>query len=73
MVKWHLGPPSELVLGELHPDDVDLVWVLAMLPLPCSASKLEAVVVLEIFWSYGDVSMSVDVCWVPLGLDGPSP
>ncbi|GJY53957.1 hypothetical protein Tco_0445621 [Tanacetum coccineum] len=66
--------------------------VLAMLPLPCFASKLEAVVValtnpscislmmassatlvLEIFWSCGDVSMRVDVCWVPSGLDGPSP
>nr|GFA65017.1 putative reverse transcriptase domain-containing protein [Tanacetum cinerariifolium] len=38
-------PPSELVLGELGPDGVALVWVLDMLPLPCSASKLEAVVV----------------------------
>nr|GEU78490.1 retrovirus-related Pol polyprotein from transposon TNT 1-94 [Tanacetum cinerariifolium] len=33
-----------LVLGELGPDGVALVWVLDMLPLPCSASKLEIVV-----------------------------
>nr|GEZ26480.1 hypothetical protein [Tanacetum cinerariifolium] len=38
------GPPSELVLGELGPDGVALVWVLDMLPLPCSPFKLEAVV-----------------------------
>ncbi|GJY30864.1 hypothetical protein Tco_0414359, partial [Tanacetum coccineum] len=51
----------------------DIDKVLAMLPLSCSASKLEAVVVLELFCSCGDVSMRVDVCWVPPGLDGPSP
>nr|GFA46167.1 hypothetical protein [Tanacetum cinerariifolium] len=45
MVTWHPGLPSELVLRELGPDGVALVWVLDMLPLPCSASKLEAVVI----------------------------
>nr|GFA73493.1 hypothetical protein [Tanacetum cinerariifolium] len=44
MVTWHSGPPSELVLKELGPDGVALVWVLDMIPLPCSASKLEAIV-----------------------------
>nr|GEV05740.1 hypothetical protein [Tanacetum cinerariifolium] len=45
MVTWHPRPPSKLVLGELSPDGVALVWVLDMLPLPYSAFKLEAVVV----------------------------
>nr|GEX84673.1 hypothetical protein GQ55_9G274100 [Tanacetum cinerariifolium] len=44
MVTWHLRPPSELVLGELGPDSVALVWILDMLPLPYSDSKLEALV-----------------------------
>nr|GEZ28364.1 copia protein [Tanacetum cinerariifolium] len=45
MVTGHPRPHSKLVLKELGPNGVALVWVLDMLPLPCSASKLEAAVV----------------------------
>ncbi|GJY43170.1 hypothetical protein Tco_0431383 [Tanacetum coccineum] len=44
MVSWHLGPPPELVHGELGSLGVALDWVLLMLPLYCSASKLVEVV-----------------------------
>ncbi|GJU96614.1 hypothetical protein Tco_1321370 [Tanacetum coccineum] len=44
MVSWRLGPPPELVLGELGLLGVALDWVLLMLPLSYSASKLEEVV-----------------------------
>nr|GEW12927.1 DNA-directed DNA polymerase [Tanacetum cinerariifolium] len=52
MVTWHPRPPSELVIREHSPDGVALVWVLDMLPLPCSASKVEAVVVALLNLSY---------------------
>nr|GEY44977.1 hypothetical protein [Tanacetum cinerariifolium] len=42
---WRLGPSPELVPWELGSLDVALVWVLSMLPLSCSTSKLEAVVI----------------------------
>ncbi|GJU39683.1 reverse transcriptase domain-containing protein [Tanacetum coccineum] len=44
LVSWRLGPPPELVPGELGSLGVVLDRVLIMLPLSCSASKLEAVV-----------------------------
>nr|GEV15223.1 retrovirus-related Pol polyprotein from transposon TNT 1-94 [Tanacetum cinerariifolium] len=44
MVSWRLGPPPELLPEELSSLGVALDWVLAMLPLSCSAYKLEAVV-----------------------------
>ncbi|GKE88702.1 hypothetical protein Tco_1566177 [Tanacetum coccineum] len=44
MVSWHLGPLPELVLGKLGSLSVALDYVLSMLTLSCSASKLEVVV-----------------------------
>ncbi|GJX77279.1 hypothetical protein Tco_0324090 [Tanacetum coccineum] len=44
VLSWRLRPPPELVPRELGSLGVALDWVLLMLPLFCSASKLEAVV-----------------------------
>ncbi|GKG18127.1 hypothetical protein Tco_0372425, partial [Tanacetum coccineum] len=44
MVSWCLEPPPEVVPRELDSLGVALDWVLAMLLLSCSASKLEVVV-----------------------------
>ncbi|GKD45393.1 hypothetical protein Tco_1270038, partial [Tanacetum coccineum] len=44
MVSWLLGLLPELVPMELRSLSVSLDWVLLMLPLSCSASKLVAVV-----------------------------
>nr|GFC92674.1 hypothetical protein [Tanacetum cinerariifolium] len=44
MASWHLGPPPESVPWEIDSLGVALDVVLLMLPLSCSASKLEAVV-----------------------------
>ncbi|GJV87403.1 hypothetical protein Tco_1531341 [Tanacetum coccineum] len=42
MVSWRLGPPPELVPGELGSLGVSLDRVLMILPLSYSSSKLEA-------------------------------